>query len=152
TCSSQLVRARAVFLCPADRGVNRHVGYVDTLRHQFSCHALRESSFGLTCHCKGAAQWETFERCACVGEDDRSLRAVGIGLVFAHESSCLLTYQKRAERRVPECVRMVLLGHRRKSAAQVGGRISLSLSGRDSIPKYLPAHLMNPVSGFESTA
>ena len=28
----------------------------------------------------------------------RSFRAVGVQWVFAHQSSCLLTYQKRAER------------------------------------------------------
>ena len=92
------VRARTVFLRPANRGVDRHICYVNTLRHQFSCHALCESRLGLTRHRKGTAQGEAFERCAGVGEDDRSLRAVGVGFIFAHESSCLLTYQKRAER------------------------------------------------------
>ena len=41
TCSP--VRARTVFLCPANRRVNRYIRYVDTSRHQFSCHALRKS-------------------------------------------------------------------------------------------------------------
>src|SRR5215469_11801307 len=55
TGSCQSVGAGAVFVCPADRGVNRHIGYVDTLRHQFPCHALCESIFGMTRHCKGPA-------------------------------------------------------------------------------------------------
>src|SRR6266851_5305662 len=54
SCSRQPVRAGPVLLSPADRGVDRYIRYVDTLRHQFSCHALRESGLGMTCHCKGA--------------------------------------------------------------------------------------------------
>ena len=57
----QALGARAVVLGPADRGVDRQNGYTDTLRHQFPCHTLRESSLGLTCHRKGAAQRESFE-------------------------------------------------------------------------------------------
>src|SRR5277367_2658810 len=89
TCSRQSMRAATVFLRPANRGVDRHIGYVDTLRHQFPRHALCQSSLRLTRHRKGAAQREAFERCACVGEDDRSFRAVGVDLVFAHQPSCL---------------------------------------------------------------
>src|SRR2546425_843269 len=50
--SCQPMRAGAVLLGPADRGVNRHIRDVDTLRHQLSCHALRESGLGVTRHCK----------------------------------------------------------------------------------------------------
>jgi hypothetical protein len=57
----QAVGAGTVFLGPADRGVDRHNSYMDTLRHRFPCHTLRESSLGLTCHRKGAAQRESFE-------------------------------------------------------------------------------------------
>ena len=39
--SGPSVCAGAVFLCPADRSVNRDVRDVDALRHQFPCHALR---------------------------------------------------------------------------------------------------------------
>ena len=48
--SRQSVRAGTVLLRPADRGVNRHICYVDTLRHQFPCHALCEPRLGMTCH------------------------------------------------------------------------------------------------------
>ena len=58
----------------------------------------------LTCHRKSAAQRKAFERCARVREDDRALRAVGVGFVVAHESRCLLTHQKRAECRVSKCL------------------------------------------------
>ena len=85
TGSCQSVRASTVFLRPSNRGINRHICYVDTLRHQFPCHALSESSLGLTRHRKGAAQREALERRACVGEDDRSPRAVGFG-VFSRMS------------------------------------------------------------------
>ena len=54
SCSRQPMRAGPVLLGPADRGVDRHIRNVDPLRHQFSCHALRESGLGMTCHCKGA--------------------------------------------------------------------------------------------------
>src|SRR5215211_7073205 len=86
----QPVRAGSVLLSPADRGVYRHIRYVDALRHQFSRHTLRESGLGMTCHCKGAARWEAFERRAGVREDDRSFCAVGVEFVSEHESSCLL--------------------------------------------------------------
>ena len=55
SCSRQPVCAGAVLLGPADRGVDRYIRDVDTLRHQFSCHALRESGLGVTRHCKGTA-------------------------------------------------------------------------------------------------
>ena len=97
------VGAGAVFLRPANCGVNRHLCYVDALRHQFPRHALRKSGLGMTCHCKGATGWEPFERRAGVREDDRSFRAVGVYFIFAHVLGCLLTYQKRAERRVLKC-------------------------------------------------
>src|ERR1700757_4952111 len=90
--SSPSVRAGTIFLRPADRGVNRHICYMDPLWHQFPCHALRESGFGMTCHRKGAARRETLERRARVREDDRSFRAAGVHFIFAHESSRLLTY------------------------------------------------------------
>ena len=100
SCSRQPVCAGAVLLSPADRSVDRHIRDMDALRHQFSRHALRESGLGMTCHCKGAARREAFQRCAGVREDDRSLRAIGVGFVSEHASRCLLTDQKRAERRV----------------------------------------------------
>jgi hypothetical protein len=56
----QPVRAGAVFLGPADRGVDRHIRHVDTLRHQFSCHALGEAGLGMTSHREGAARREAF--------------------------------------------------------------------------------------------
>ena len=102
--SSPSVRAGTVFPRPADRGVNRHICNVDALWHQFSCHALCEPGLGMTCHCKGATRWESFVRRARVREDNRSVRAVGTHFVFAHKLSCPLTYQKRAERRVPKCL------------------------------------------------
>src|SRR4051812_6376278 len=46
--SCQPMRASTVLLSPADCGVDRHICYVDTLRHQFSRHALRESGLGMT--------------------------------------------------------------------------------------------------------
>src|SRR5215472_18365619 len=69
--SGPSVRASAVFLRPANRGINRHMCYVDALRHQFPCHTLCESGLGMTCHCEGAARWESFERRARVRKDDR---------------------------------------------------------------------------------
>ena len=54
----------------------------------------------MTGHCKSAARWETFERRAGVCENDRSFSAVIVEFVSEHETSCLLTYQKGAERRV----------------------------------------------------
>ena len=102
--SRQSVSARTVLLSPANRCINRHVRNVDALRHQFPCHALRKSGLGVTCHREGAARRVAFERRACVREDDRSSCAVGVRLVFAHEPSCLLTHQKRAERRVSKCL------------------------------------------------
>src|ERR1700733_8135017 len=44
--------ANAVFLRPANCGVNRHICYVDTLRHQFPRHALCKSGLGMASHCK----------------------------------------------------------------------------------------------------
>src|SRR5215813_7263902 len=96
--SRSLVRAGTIFLSPANRGVNRHNGYVDALRHKFSCHAFCESGLGMTRHCEGATRRKAFERRARVCEDDRSLRAVGVSVVFAHDPSRLLTYQERTER------------------------------------------------------
>ena len=52
------------------------------------------AGLGMICHCKWAARWESCERRARVREDNRSLRAVGVHLIFAHKSSCLLTHQK----------------------------------------------------------
>src|SRR5216684_1335377 len=89
------VRAGAVFLRPADRGVDRHIGDVDALRHQFPRHALGESGLGMACHGKGAALGEALECSTCVREDDRSFRAAGVRLVFAHQASGLLTDQFR---------------------------------------------------------
>ena len=103
-CSCQPVGAGAVFLRPTNCGVNRHLCHVDTLRHQFPRHALRESGLGMACHCKGTARWVAFERCACVREDDRSFGAVRVRFVFVHEPGRLLTHQERAERRVSERV------------------------------------------------
>ena len=61
TGSRQSMSACSVFLLPTNRGVNWHTCYVDTLRHQFPCHALCESRLRLTSHRKSAAQWEAFE-------------------------------------------------------------------------------------------
>ena len=63
-----------------------------------------ESRLRMACHRKGTARRKPFERRARVREDGRPLRAVGIRSVFAHAASCLLTYQKRAERRVSNCL------------------------------------------------
>ena len=52
-------------------------------------------------HCEGPARREALQRRACVREDDRSSRAVGVRLVLAHDSSRLLTDEECAERRVP---------------------------------------------------
>ncbi len=98
------VGAGAVFLRPANCGVNRHICYVDALRHQFPRHALRESGLGMACHCKGTTLWEALECCAGVREDDGSLGAVCVRFVLAHEPGCLLTDQERAERRVSQRV------------------------------------------------
>jgi hypothetical protein len=46
--SCQPVCARAVFLGPADRGVDRHVRDVDALRHQLARHALGQPGLGMT--------------------------------------------------------------------------------------------------------
>src|SRR5439155_3739196 len=79
------------------------------------------SRLGLTRHRKGATQREAFEGCAGVGEDDRSLRAVGVGFVFAHESSCLPAYQERAERGVPKgCERDARIGFGNLPAKYLG--------------------------------
>src|SRR5712671_7583853 len=103
-CSRPPVGAGAVFLRPANCGVNRHICYVDALRHQFPRHALRKSGLGMACHCKGTARWVAFERGACVREDYRSFSAVRVRFVLAHEPGRLLTHQERAERRVSKCV------------------------------------------------
>ena len=100
--SRQSVCAGTIFLSPTNRRVDRHVCYVDTLRHHLPCHALCEPGLGVTCHCKGSAGRKAFERCAGVREDDRSFRAVSVELVSEYESSRLLTHQKCAERRVSE--------------------------------------------------
>ncbi len=80
-----------------------HVCDVDALRHQFPRHALREPGLGLACHCESAAGRKALKRCACVREDDRSSRAVGVWCILAHMPGRLLTHQKRAERRVAKC-------------------------------------------------
>ena len=102
--SGQPVGTGAVFLRPANCSVNRHLRYVDTLRHQFPRHALRESGLSVACHCKGTARWVAFERCARVREDDRSFGAVRVRSVLAHEPGRLLTHQEGAKRRVSKCV------------------------------------------------
>ena len=78
------VRTGTVFLSPTDCRIDRHIGDVDTLRHQFSRHALCEPGLGMTCHGKGAARRVALNRCAGVGEDDCPFCTVGIGSVFAH--------------------------------------------------------------------
>ena len=40
---SQPVRAATVFLDPSDRRIDWHVGYMNTLSHEFPCHALFEA-------------------------------------------------------------------------------------------------------------
>jgi hypothetical protein len=55
----------------------------------------------MTGHCEGSAQWESFECCACVRENNRSSCTIGIEFVLEHVASGLLTRQKSAERCVP---------------------------------------------------
>jgi hypothetical protein len=45
--SRQPMCTRTVFLGPANGGVDRDIGNVNTLWHQFSCHALREAGLGM---------------------------------------------------------------------------------------------------------
>src|SRR6516162_4781084 len=59
--SRPTVRAGTVFPSPTDRRIDRHIGNVDTLRHQFSRHTLCEPGLGMT-------------------EDDCPFCTVGIGL------------------------------------------------------------------------
>jgi hypothetical protein len=94
------VCAAAVVLPPTNSGVDRHICDVDAVRHQLPRYALRESGLSVTCHGKCTARWESLERSACIGKDDRTFRSVGVHRVFAHETGSLLGDQKRAEGRI----------------------------------------------------
>ena len=70
------VRPGTVGLRPADGRVDRHVGHVNALWHQFPRHALGETGLRLARHGEGPAPRIALERGAGVGEKDRAAMAV----------------------------------------------------------------------------
>lgn len=75
----QTVGSSAILLGPANGRINRHMHYVDALRHQFSGHTLRQSCLGMTGHSKGAASCITLKRGAGIGKQDGSALTLCIG-------------------------------------------------------------------------
>ena len=97
--------AAAVFLGPADGGVDGDLGDMDAQRHQFPRHTLGQAGLGLTGHGEGPAQRKTLQRRAGIGEEDAALRTVGVNLVFQHQAGGLPAHKKGAERGVAKGVK-----------------------------------------------
>jgi len=74
--AGQAMGSRAIRLFPADRRINRHVGHVNTLRHQLPRHALRQARLAVRRRGKRATARIALQCGAGVGENYRALVAV----------------------------------------------------------------------------
>ena len=75
--SGETMLARSVLLGPPDGRVDRNMGDMDTLGHEFARHALRESGLGVGGHRERSTERISLEGGARVGKDDRAKMSVG---------------------------------------------------------------------------
>ena len=92
----QAMPAGSVFLSPTDRRVNRHVGNMNALGHEFSGHTLCQTRFALTGHRKRATPRVALIGRAGIGEDNGAPVATGTGRVGQHAFCRLLAYEEGA--------------------------------------------------------